>query len=157
MLCFPHRKRPRPPSGHECFRQGSGAKAARTDQTPSPLRDGVQAARSCAQLALHESDPHYGRYTEEEHAIFKPEIGAIAARRGVIVRYLPGHRRHDGSWLSAGPPATDDAYALAALAPDITRTDIFLCGPPPWIRAVKAAARRAGADRRHIHTEDFAW
>jgi len=97
------------------------------------------------------------RYTEEEHAIFKPEIGAIAARRGVIVRYLPGHRRHDGSWLPAGPPASDDAYALAALVPDITRTDIFLCGPPPWIRAVRAAARRAGADRRHIHTEDFAW
>jgi len=35
--------------------------------------------------------------------------------------------------------------------------DIYLCGPAPWISSVRRAARVAGASRRQIHTEDFAW
>lgn len=97
------------------------------------------------------------RYTEEEHAIFTAEIDAIAAQRGVTVHYLPGKRRTGGSWQARGAAISNDATALAALVPDITATDIFVCGPPQWIRSVKAAARKAGAARADVHTEDFAW
>jgi len=96
------------------------------------------------------------RYTDEQHAIFKPEIDRLAAERGVTVHYLPGPRRHDGSWQAAGPAATD-ADGLRALFPQVANADIFVCGPPKWIGAVRRSAMRCGTRRRDIHSEDFAW
>jgi predicted ferric reductase len=99
------------------------------------------------------------RHTDDQHAIFKAEIDALAGHRGVTVHYLPGPRRHDGSWLplDTRPDTESDADALKRLVPGIAATDIFLCGPTKWISAVRAAAMRAGAARRDIHSEDFAW
>ena len=87
------------------------------------------------------------RYTDEPHAIFKPEIDQLAARR------------NDGSWQPQQPGArqTDDAEALRRLVPDIAQADIFVCGPSRWVTAVRKAAMAAGAQRRDIHSEDFAW
>ncbi len=62
--------------------------------------------------------------------------------------------------LSVAGEAGDGLEAVkmcATLAPDITRSDVFVCGPPRWITAVKRAARHAGVARHDIHTEDFAW
>jgi predicted ferric reductase len=100
------------------------------------------------------------RYSTVEDAVFRAEIDGLAAQRGVDVHYLPGARRQDGSWQSGvgeSEAAASDAQALAALVPDIARTDIFVCGPPRWIRAVRVAAQRAGVERRDVHAEDFAW
>jgi predicted ferric reductase len=98
------------------------------------------------------------RFTQAGHGIFRAEIDEIADRRGVRVFYLPGPRRADGSWLPATAPSDrNDAEVLAALAPDVARSDIFVCGPPAWITSGRKAARRAGAARDQIHTEDFAW
>lgn len=98
------------------------------------------------------------RYSDQQHAIFIPELDELAARRGVIAHYLPGGRRTDGSWQAAGTGSdVDDAEALHRLVPQIAATDVFVCGPPRWITAIKAAARRAGADRMDLHSEDFAW
>lgn len=96
------------------------------------------------------------RYSEEQHAIFKDELRDLAARRGVMLHYLPGARRADGSWLPVGSD-DDDTEALTRLVPDVAARDIFVCGPPAWIASVRKAARRAGARRDQIHTEDFAW
>ena len=41
--------------------------------------------------------------------------------------------------------------------PDITDHDVYLCGPGPWIAAVKRALRRCGVKRVQIHSEEFAW
>jgi len=97
------------------------------------------------------------RYTDEQHAIFRPEIDRLAAARGVTVHYLPGPRRHDGSWQAAGPAATSDADRLRRLFPQVADADIFVCGPPKWIGAICRSAMRSGAQRRDIHSEDFAW
>ncbi|HEY0238482.1 MAG TPA: ferredoxin reductase family protein [Friedmanniella sp.] len=99
------------------------------------------------------------RYSSPEHEIFVTEIAALAERRGVRVVHLPGTRRADGSWRP-GPTdddGVDDAQALRDLVPDLAERDIFVCGPPDWTRAVRRAARAAGAGREQIHTEDFAW
>jgi ferredoxin-NADP reductase len=96
------------------------------------------------------------RYSEEQHAIFKDEFADLAARRGVELHYLPGARRADGSWLPAGAEH-DDTQTLKQLVPDIADRDIFVCGPPAWITAIRKAGGRAGAGRDQIHTEDFAW
>jgi predicted ferric reductase len=98
------------------------------------------------------------RFTHDDHGIFRSEIDEIAARCGVRVLYLPGPRRADGSWLPVGPGMDqNDAEVLQTLAPDVADSDIFVCGPPAWITSVSKAARRAGASRDQIHTEDFAW
>ena len=91
--------------------------------------------------------------------MFRSEIDRLADRRGVIVHYLPGPRRRDGSWQAqdARDDESSDAAALRLLAPEITDADIFVCGPPQWITAVRRAAMAAGAQRGDIHSEDFAW
>lgn len=51
----------------------------------------------------------------------------------------------------------DDAQVLKNFVPDIAQRDIYVCGPPTWITAVRKAARGAGAHRDSVHTEEFAW
>ncbi|MFD3374992.1 MULTISPECIES: ferric reductase-like transmembrane domain-containing protein [unclassified Streptomyces] len=98
------------------------------------------------------------RYSEDQHAVFADELRAIAAHRGVELIFLPGPRRADTSWQAAGPAhLDDDAQVLKNLVPDIAHCDIYVCGPPAWITAVRRAARGAGAHRDHVHTEEFAW
>jgi predicted ferric reductase len=98
------------------------------------------------------------RYGQDRHAVLAGELRELAARRGIELVFLPGPRRADNSWQSADPahPA-DDVQALTALVPDIARCDIYACGPPHWLTAVRKAARRAGAHRDHFHTEEFGW
>ena len=96
------------------------------------------------------------RYTDDEHLIFRRELDELAARRGVQVHYLPGRRAADGSWQAAGSQL-DDKAALIDLVPDAAERDAFLCGPPPWLHAVKRSLRAAGVPAARIHSEDFAW
>ena len=80
---------------------------------------------------------------------------AVAAGAGALHIHP---RRADGSWLPAGSGRDqDDVEMLKDLVPDVADSDIFVCGPPAWITSVTRAARRAGAARDQIHTEDFAW
>ena len=95
------------------------------------------------------------RYTSPHDAVLAAEIDELARRRGVEVRHLVGPRRHDGSWLP--PVAGSDADLLRQLVPDVADCDIFVCGPTPWMKAFEHAAVAAGARRKQLHTEDFAW
>ena len=98
------------------------------------------------------------RYTAAEHAVFADELRDIARRRGVEIHFMPGPRRADDSWLPAGVgPRTDDAEVLKVLVPDLGDRDIYVCGPPAWLSAVRKAGRRAGVHRDDLHTEEFAW
>jgi predicted ferric reductase len=96
------------------------------------------------------------RYTTEEHAIFLEELSELAARRGFELVLLPGKRRDDRSWLPAGDDESDDE-ALLRIAPDIAHSDVYACGPVPWLKAVRRAARRVGVKTRDFHHEDYAW
>ena len=96
------------------------------------------------------------RYSQDAHAVFLDELRELAERRGVRLCLLPGHRHAGRSWLPAGYPATD-AEALRDLAPHIAAADVYACGPPAWLTAVRAAARRAGVRRDDLHTEEYAW
>ena len=96
------------------------------------------------------------RCADERDIVLGGEIDELARRRGVGVHYLVGPRRQDGSWLPAGD-WTSDRDALLEFVPDVADRDIFLCGPAPWMTAVRRAAIDAGAQRTQLHTEDFAW
>ncbi|MGW1208103.1 ferredoxin reductase family protein [Streptomyces sp. NPDC002499] len=98
------------------------------------------------------------RYTEAEHAVFADELRQIAAARGVELHFMPGARRADDSWLPAGIGThIDDAQVLRELVPDVADRDVYVCGPPAWLSAVRKATRRAGVHRDSLHTEEFAW
>ncbi len=49
-----------------------------------------------------------------------------------------------------------DKAALARLVPDIAERDIFLCGPPPMMLALRKAMVELGVPKSQIHFERFA-
>jgi len=78
---------------------------------------------------------------EESTSTFCPDRGALT----------------EAGYQQGTSPTTSDCDALQSLVPDIADRDIFVCGPPRWIRAVRTAAKNAGATADQINTEDFAW
>jgi ferredoxin-NADP reductase len=96
------------------------------------------------------------RYSGDAEPMFREELEEIAAERGVDLHFLPGSRAADDSWVPAGTDG-NDVEVLTRLVPDAAQRDIFVCGSPGWIAAVRRAARAAGASPKQIHTEEFAW
>ena len=66
------------------------------------------------------------------------------------LRYVPvaGRRRE----LGYDPLAPS---ALAGLVPDVASRDVFVCGPPAMVDAVRASARVLGVPRPAVHTEEL--
>jgi len=84
------------------------------------------------------------RARRREDLVHADEIEALVQARGGVVDTLIGPRRDH----------TIDAAVLRALAPDVERRDVYVCGPPEFSLQVLAAAREAGvpASRRHHET-----
>jgi ferredoxin-NADP reductase len=92
------------------------------------------------------------RASRPEDLVFSQEIEALAAARGVQVRYLVGRRTDPGF-----PAEPFTARALAWYVPDIGARDVYVCGPEPMNAAVVGAALQLGVPRHRIHTERFAF
>jgi len=88
--------------------------------------------------------------------IFGAELDRLAARRRARVVPLVGPRAAQRSWLPSGL-GLGDVEALHAIAPDIARHQIYICGPEGWTDAARTAALAAGVPADRIHTERFAW
>ena len=94
------------------------------------------------------------RYATEP--LFVDEFIDLAKRHGLRLFWLPGQRRWAGSMFGGYvDPSADDAAALRHLLPDIAERDIYVCGPPPWIEAVREALRGIGVPDRQVHSESF--
>jgi predicted ferric reductase len=93
------------------------------------------------------------RVRDRGDAVFRTELDELARRHGVRVHYLEGGRPRHGSWLPAGHhPRT-----LQWLVPDVEGREAYVCGPPPWMAAVRADLHAAGVPDHLIHSEEFAW
>jgi ferredoxin-NADP reductase len=79
-----------------------------------------------------------------EDALFRHELDDIAARRGVRVAYVVGEGRDKLS-----------SAALLSMVPDLPGRDVFMCGPPGLMTAVRTALRDAGLPRHQLHEERF--
>jgi predicted ferric reductase len=90
------------------------------------------------------------RARNEADLILRHEIEQIARQRGSRVRYLTGRSR-------PGTQGPLSARGLLNLVPDLAAHDVYLCGPEPMMVATRAALRKAGVPRRHIHLESFSF
>ncbi len=95
------------------------------------------------------------RYTG--YPLFDAELRDLAARRGLEVLMLPGHRRAAGSWLGPGAGPVDDLTALTHWLPDIADRDVYVCGPRPWVEDVRRNTTAAGLPVDRFHVESFGW
>jgi ferredoxin-NADP reductase len=110
-------------------------------------------------LAESETYPSGGavlitRDHDEAEAIRAKRINELTRTRGLHHVRLDGARARIGStWMPAAYSAWAGPDLLRYACADLTNADVYVCGPPPWMAAVIADLRRAGAPRSAIHTE----
>ncbi|MET9906208.1 ferredoxin reductase family protein [Streptomyces sp. NPDC006476] len=85
------------------------------------------------------------RVAGERDAVLYDELRDLAAAKGAELH------------LVTGPPVPDKLAPreLARLVPDIGERDVFLCGPPPMMKAVLGSLGELGVPKRQIHFERF--
>jgi len=84
------------------------------------------------------------------------EILELASKKGITVTRMIGSRAHSGpGWMTQ--QAADAATTIGSLFPDLKDSDLYLCGPTPWLDLVEADARAAGLADHQVHAERFDW
>jgi predicted ferric reductase len=91
------------------------------------------------------------RVATDDDIAFGKELRRLAERRGVDLRVLVGTDVGDDETDQLGVPQ------LRALLPDIARRDVYLCGPPAMVDAVRRRLHRLRVPRAHVHFERFAY
>ena len=90
--------------------------------------------------------------------VLADELNELATRLGARYVTMPGPRVPGGaSWLPASAAHLSDAQALTQLVPDVAERDVFLCGAPGWMEAVRQAALAAGVPAHQLHLERFVY
>jgi predicted ferric reductase len=91
------------------------------------------------------------RAASDGDVAFSRELAELGERRGVRLCTLVGPEIGDDQTDRLGVPA------LRALIPDIADRDIFVCGPPGMVDAVRRRLHALGVPRRRVHFERFAY
>ncbi len=81
--------------------------------------------------------------------IFRDELERLVADGRATLHIVAGDHRGVGRELLS-------PSHLLELVPDIAERDVFLCGPPAMIDAIRDNLRRARVPRRNVHAERFA-
>jgi len=97
------------------------------------------------------------RLRKAEDASLVDELTELSQRRGFKLTLLEGGRGNANSWMPAHPENIPDHARISVIAPWISESDVFICGPAAWTRSVKKSLRRAGTPEHQIHAEEFAW
>ncbi len=87
------------------------------------------------------------RVSQVQGAPLRSEIDALAAEHGWRVHYLEGSRTQ----FPLGPEL------LVNVAPGISRSDVYVCGPDSFTHDIVAAAKRLGVPDKRIHHEAFSF
>ncbi|WP_233195157.1 ferric reductase-like transmembrane domain-containing protein [Cryobacterium sp. M91] len=84
------------------------------------------------------------------------ELTDLCRVRGAQLRVIAGKRpKGVSTWLPAD--AAKAGITLKKIVPELTSSDIYICGPRPWTDAVVRDARSGGVPKKQIHYERFDW
>jgi predicted ferric reductase len=97
------------------------------------------------------------RVRNEEDASLLTEVREIARIRGFRLYVLPGPRAGLKSWMNNDGTNNPDLARLAIMAPWISESDVYICGPQIWTELVVSSVTRSGVPADRIHAEEFAW
>lgn len=89
------------------------------------------------------------RAVSADDVLFRDEITEIGTRRGVVLHALLGAEIGDDLTDQLGIPA------IMRLVPDVRDRDVFVCGPPAMVDAVRRRLHRIGVPAEQIHFERF--
>lgn len=89
------------------------------------------------------------RLIRDEDAIFRHELAALAAKRGVTLNYVVGDHTVPENERLLSPDH------LLQLVPDLVDRDVYLCGPPGMVAAMERNVLAAGVPRQALHIERF--
>jgi predicted ferric reductase len=90
------------------------------------------------------------RSSDEGRIALRPELEALAARRGINLHVIAGKR---GTPEVGRDPLGPDS--LRRLVPDAAERDVYLCGPDPLMAHTRTALLALGADPGRINLELF--
>ena len=79
--------------------------------------------------------------------VFRAELERIAVQRSGTVHFLIGGRDNPRNDLS---PAH-----LTRLCPDLSRSRVFVCGPPGYAQTIRASLAALGVPRSRVRSESF--
>ena len=98
------------------------------------------------------------RIRNRNDAPLAEELQEIAKHRGFYLHILEGSRKNPTSWLPAGnDDHLDDDERLISLCPKVAKSDVYICGPAAFTKAVEKSLEIAGTPMNQIHAEEFAW
>jgi ferredoxin-NADP reductase len=88
--------------------------------------------------------------------IFERELALIASnQQNFRTRFICERLGARRDWH--GPTGMLSLAALKLMAPDFMQREIFVCGPAPYMKAVRGMLDEAGFDRQHYHEESFSF
>lgn len=97
------------------------------------------------------------RVRNEADAALLAETRELARIRGFKLVVQAGSRGPANSWMNADPSDQTDLDRLVEIAPNLKESDVYVCGPTAWTRAVERTLNRAGTPKQQVHTEEYAW
>lgn len=89
------------------------------------------------------------RASSPNDLIFREELDWLAEARDAEVYYVVGGRD------DPGPKWVMTPRGLRGLVPDISRRDVFLCGPAGLVSAATSVLKKLRVPRRQIHLDPF--
>jgi len=92
----------------------------------------------------------YSNKSRAEH-IFAEELEALSKEFGFKIKNIYSDEKVDGA-----EQGYLDQAMLKRLVPDLVERDVFLCGPPPMMDALKKALTNLGLPKKQFHWERFA-
>ena len=107
----------------------------------TPIRAILEELPSFAQVEV------LYRARRDEEVVLRHELDRLAQRPNTNVRYLVGSRKDHPL----------DPKSLLRLAPHISASDVYFCGPEEMRKQVHHAAVVLGVPTTHIHDEAFAF
>ena len=97
------------------------------------------------------------RVRDENDAALIAETRELARIRGFKLVVLAGRRAHANSWMNDADGKLSDLDRLLEIAPRVKESDVYICGPTAWTKAVARTINRAGTPTQQVHTEEYAW